>query len=95
MSFNSANFKRPFWVALSISLVGVLLASNIGWAVAYNLAKNETEAPAWLRSDGELIVWGSFWLAAVGAVGLVASLIWWLMGAIANGIRPPRAQRRF
>jgi len=91
MKFNRPNFKRPCWMALFVSFGALLLGSYACWGLTYLMAERGADASAWLRSVGGPAKWGFFWLAAFGALGSVASVIWWLLGAIGSIARSYRA----
>jgi hypothetical protein len=75
------NFKRPYWLMLFIS-IGVMV---IGYA-AWMLARPDKAGPVlqWAIIDVGML------LMAVGVVGFVVALIWWLVAGIISSIRAHR-----
>jgi hypothetical protein len=80
------NFKHPSLWALFASLGAVLLGSYAFWAAT-------DYASALPRSIGFTIVMLSFWLAAFGVFGSIASLIWWLVTAVVSKPRSHQTQK--
>jgi hypothetical protein len=85
MNIKHPSFKRPYWRALFASLSVFLSSSYACWAMAVYIAHKGNDSSPWLRSTGGPIAWGLFWLAMVGAFGVVASLIWWFCRPLLSG----------
>jgi hypothetical protein len=71
------NLKRPYWLVMFISL-GCLVLGFADWMLVTPDFKGEPDLRLW-------IFCASYFLAALGVIGFLSSLVWMLV----SGVRSP------
>ena len=75
------SFRRPYWLLMFISLACLVLGFT-DWMIVTPDFKGEPDSRTW-------IFLASYFLAEIGIVGLISSLVWMFV----SGPRPTQAKR--